>query len=141
MIFCVLVIVGLTLVFFGYVEYSNRNYAEEYFSDKFKVDSVVASKKWHNATFGCTYAIVIRGDNPTEPWGPGWSQTPYVEQASSDTYFPEILRCLQEVSPNLYQDTTSGLNTEGSWYLRVGSGVLLYTSSKSGIAMRIRYGD
>ncbi len=131
----------MVVVFFAYVEYSNRNYAEDYFADKLKIDSVVASKKWHNATFGCTYAIVIRGDRPAEPWGPNWNQTPYVEQTSSDTYFPEILRCLQEVSPSLYQSTIVGLNTEGSWYLRVGSGVLLYTSPGSGIAMRIRYGD
>lgn len=126
---------------FAYIEYSNRIYAKNYFADKLKVERVVASKKWHNTTFGCTYAIVIRGDSPVEPWGIGWSKTPYVEQAKGDHYFPDILRCLLEISPTLYQNTTQGLKTEGGWYLRHGSGVLLYTAPGSGIAMRIRYGD
>jgi len=73
-------IFGLAIA--GLLEFQNRTYASKVFANTVAYDKVLASRKWHNQTFGCTYAIVSLKEgsshSPLDTWlrNEKWSKTP-----------------------------------------------------------------
>ncbi|MCU7797488.1 MAG: hypothetical protein KZQ75_10190 [Candidatus Thiodiazotropha sp. (ex Myrtea spinifera)] len=149
------VLIGLAIyVVFGYQE---RYYADDYFSF-IDHDGVLESRKWHNKTFGCTYAIVSIVDaaktNPPIEWIDSslWHQTPllFKEERKAGQCRNLICECEYDLTPDTYQRLTRALSEPGSFYylgwrqpphdpLYQGS-ILVYSSAQK-IAAKVRFGD
>ena len=159
----VYLILSLILILFSaykiYLTYSNNTYAKKYFDNLLVIKEIVGSKKWHEKVFGCTYAVVLykQGHGPTltsssnnllsseisvsTPWIADWYETPYSKDNKYQDRYLEILQCLEEISPELYNQTIVLFDKEGSWYSQPSSEVMMFTSPQSNIAMFVRYGD
>ena len=159
----VVVILSLTLIMFSvyklYLIYSNSTYAKKYFDNLLEIEEVIGSKKWHEKTFGCTYAVVryTEGYAPQltshtdniltneisiyQPWIADWQETPFSKNDNDQDRHREVLRCLEEISVELYNQTIVLFDKGGSWYSQPSSEVMMFTSRRSNIAMFVRYGD
>ncbi|BBL74601.1 hypothetical protein [Methylomagnum ishizawai] len=66
----------------GLIIFQNKTYASKVFANTVAYDKVLASRKWHWQTFGCSYAIVSLKEgashSPPDTWlgNETWSKTP-----------------------------------------------------------------
>jgi hypothetical protein len=151
----VVVLIGLS--FYAVSEYENRDYADDYFSFM-NYGGVLDTRKWHNKTFGCTYAIVSLVDaapsNPPNEWIDSslWHQTPL--QFKEDVKYGQcrnlICECEYDLSPDAYQRLMRALSEPGSFYYlgwrqppvdALYQDVILVYSSTEKIAAKVRFGD
>lgn len=125
----------------------NPGHANEYFEDKFEVEAVLASRRWHRLgaePWDCTFAIVqIAADLPTHPpetWQGDWNPTPAAPLG--DTTRDAVSSCQHYWSDDVLSWLVRALTEPGSFYARdgVGENLFIYAPSHR-IAARIRYGD
>lgn len=132
-------IFGLAIV--GLLEFQNRTYANKVFANTVAYDKVLASRKWHNQTFGCTYAIVSlkvgSSHSPPDTWlrNETWLKTP----VRTNTH---ISICVQdgEFSSEVAARLQAAVRGPGSYYFHFHETLWLYSKSQN-IAALIRYGD
>lgn len=132
-------IFGLAIA--GLLGFQNRTYASKVFANIMDYDKVLASRKWHNQTFGCTYAIVSLKEgsshSPPDKWlrNETWSKTP----VRTDT---PISFCVQdgELSSEVAARLQAAVRDPGSYYFYFQENLWLYSKPQK-IAALIRYGD
>ena len=134
----------------GLIVFQDRTYANKVFANTVAYDKVLASRKWHWQTFGCTYAIVslkeAASHSPPDSWlgNEIWSKTP-VHLATpihhDDTTNP-ISICATEGSLSLgvADRLQTAVRDPGSYYIHLGETLLLYSEPQK-IAAVVRYGD
>lgn len=132
------------------VVFQNRTYANKVFANTVDYDKVLASRKWHWQTFGCSYAIVSLKEgasySPPNTWlvNETWSKTPVrlTRPIHHDDTTNSISFCVTKGKFSL--DVAAGLQAAvrypGSYYIHLGETLLLYSEPQK-IAAVVRYGD
>ncbi|WP_133162244.1 hypothetical protein [Hyphococcus luteus] len=140
--------------------FDNLTYARTFFSRRVQIEEVIASKRWHDGGFGCTYAAVvfteetakkIRTSGPdalfSKPdrskansaayWDGEWRPTPMPDDSRLKAMFDN---CLHEINPDYTKVIQGMFNEHGSYYStsRTRVGVI---SEKTRIAIVLRFGD
>ena len=137
----------------------NPRFAHVYFKDIMPISQVVASRRWHNAGYGCIYAIAeLRPDAPSSPppgtvsrrnwpivWPDEWLPTPgpaFAANEAGDSVTLPVFDCAHEWSVEIGKELRRAMMTDGSFYSggTMTEDFYIYAPTV-GLAAYIRYGD
>lgn len=134
----------------GLIVFQNKTYASKVFANTVAYDKVLASRKWHWQTFGCSYAIVSLKEgashSPPDTWlgNETWSKTPVrlTRPIHHDDTTNPISICVTEgmFSSDVAARLQTAVREPGSYYIHLSETLLLYSEPQK-IAAVVRYGD
>ena len=144
----VIVICGVAPI--GHIVFQNNTYASKEFANTVVYDKVLASRKWHWQTSGCSYAVVSLKEgashSPPDTWlgNETWSKTPVrlTRPIHHDDTTNPISICVTEgaFSSEVADRLQTAVRNPGSYCIQLGETLLLYSEPQK-IAAVVRYGD